>query len=139
MTTIDEFWAELKLDPFGDNEFQHHGIKGMKWGVRRERGPGGTVGSNPAASSSHLSDSDLRDAVNRMQLERQFQQLSTERTAKGESFTKNLLKDIGKKQVRRIANTAVDIAVEQAIHKVGVKTESPGIQEVAKRMKPKKK
>jgi hypothetical protein len=136
-TTIDELFSAIQVVP--DTDAEHHGIKGMKWGIRRKRGPAGTVSSNPGVSAKHLSDSDLREAVNRMQLERTFNQLSSERTAKGESFTKTLMKDIGKKQVKRIANSAVDIAVEQAIHKIGVKAESPGIQEVAKRMKPKKK
>lgn len=31
-----------------ENFLAHHGIPGMRWGIRRERGPGGTVGSNPA-------------------------------------------------------------------------------------------
>lgn len=123
-----------------DDFLAHHGIKGQRWGIRRERGPGGTVSSNPSAKSiRRLSDADLRDAVNRMQLERQFQQLSAERVQKGDSFTKALLKDIGKRQVKRVANTAVDIAVERAIHQAGVKGDSKAVQEVASRLKPKKK
>jgi len=127
MTTIDEY-------------LEHHGIKGMKWGVRRERGSDGTVSGNLSKVNPRtLSDSDLRAAVNRMQLERQFSQLATERVSKGDGFAKNLLKDIGKQQVRRVASKAADLAIEAAIKQAGVKTESKAVQEVAKRLKPKKK
>lgn len=153
MTTIDEFLAEKGfVKPPVQKKFtiggflKHYGIRGMRWGIRRERGPAGTVSSNPAvkaptaANPRKLSDQDLQAAVQRMRLEREFRQLrDSERPAKGESFTKNLLKDIGKKQVRRVANTAADIAVEQAIAQFGVKSKNPQISEVATRMKPKKK
>lgn len=143
MTTIDEMFAVMKVQP-GDKV--DHGIKGQRWGIRRERGGDGTVGGNPinAKSPRHLSDSDLRAAVNRMQLERQFSQLQGEtgnssRSSKGASFTKNFLASQGKKQLRRVADKAVDIAVEQAIKSVAGKTGNKHVEEVAKRLKPKKK
>lgn len=34
-----------------DLQLFHHGIKGMKWGVRREDGPDGTVSSNPSVKA----------------------------------------------------------------------------------------
>lgn len=125
-----------------DGVLAHHGIKGMKWGIRRERGPGGTVSSNPSAKKggvSHLSDTELRELVGRMQLEKTFHSLSSEDQSKADGFVKGLLKDIGKSQVRRVAKGAADIAIEQAIKQVGVKTESQQIQELARRIKPKKK
>lgn len=140
MTTIDELFAFVQVQP-GDKV--DHGVKGQRWGIRRDRGPDGTVSGNPANKISSnprkLTDEDLRAAVNRMQLERQFQQLSSERVSKGESFTKNMLKEIGKKQVKRVANTAADIAVEQAIKQLGVKTDNQQLGELATRLKPKKK
>jgi hypothetical protein len=113
---------------------EHHGIKGQKWGIRRKRGPEGTV----ASAAKHLSNEELQAAVTRMNLEKQFNTLSA-KDAKGESFTKGLLKEIGKNQVKRVAKGAADIAVEQAIRQLGVKTESKGIVELSSRIKPKKK
>jgi len=77
----------------------HHGIRGMKWGVRRKRGPDGTVSSaangskssasgdtnlssdaqkiadNAGKSTSELSTKDLQDAVNRANVVKQYNQL----------------------------------------------------------------
>lgn len=133
-TTIDEMFLEMGL--------AHHGIPGMKWGQRRERGSDGTVGGNPdnaVTNPRSLSDSDLRSAVNRMQLERQFTQLQSERVQAGSGFAKQILKDIGKQQVRRVASKTADLAIEAALTKAGKKTGNPALGELAKRMKPKKK
>lgn len=144
-TTIDELFLKFNILPV-DGDAEHHGIKGQKWGIRRERGPGGTVGSNPlhARDPRKLSDEDLRAAVNRMQLERQFSQLQAEtgnssRGARGTDFAKKFLADQGKKQLRRVTDKAVDIAVEQAIKGVAGKTGNKHVEEVARRLKPKKK
>lgn len=147
---------ELVNDAIIEGAIEHHGIKGMRWGVRREDGPDGTVSSNPAvktetptaahpkgssasSSTSHLSDEELRNLVNRLQMERQLKTLSEENQKQADSFIKGLMKDIGKRQVRRVANTAADIAIEQALAKVGAKSGNPGIEEVAKRLGGKKK
>lgn len=57
---------------------EHHGIKGMKWGVRRKRGRDGRVDSSakPKPKAHELSDDDLRAAINRLQMEKQYAQLS---------------------------------------------------------------
>lgn len=68
----------------------HFGIKGMKWGVRRERGPDGTVGGGHPASEdaikavktqmtinktgtlNSVSSKDLKQLVDRMDLEKRY-------------------------------------------------------------------
>lgn len=144
-TTIDELFVKFGVLPL-EEDAEQSGIKGMRWGIRRERGADGTVGGNPinAKDPRKLSDADLRSAVNRMQLERQFSQLQAEtsnssRGSKGVNFTKDFLASQGKKQLRRVADKAVDIAVEQAIKQVAGKTGNKHVDEVAKRLKPKKK
>lgn len=143
MTTIDELLSKLNIEP---DHLEHHGIKGQRWGIRRDRGPDGTVSSNPlnAKDPRKLSDEDLRAAVNRMQLERQFSQLQAEtgnssRGSRGGDFAKKFMAQQGKQQLNKIAGKAVDIAVEQAIHAVAKKSGNKHLEDLAKRMKPKKK
>ena len=50
---------------------EHAGVKGMKWGVRKDDSGGGRT--------SGMSDSALQAAVNRMNLEKNFERLMEER------------------------------------------------------------
>lgn len=106
---------------------EHYGVKGMKWGVRRDRsgasGPtevsviaptgkrirtsGGsghpaseeaiktasTKQKSRASGVRSLSNKEIQDAVRRMQLEKQFNELSAKPgiLAKGQKFAKSLL------------------------------------------------
>lgn len=47
-----------------NDELQHHGVKGMKWGVRKER-----------KSVKSMTDKELQKANNRMRLEREYKEL----------------------------------------------------------------
>lgn len=77
-----------------DEILEHHGIKGMHWGVRRSQGKDGTVASaHPVASSEDsskatkfrsqakasgthtLSNQELQHLVSRMNLEQQYSKL----------------------------------------------------------------
>lgn len=60
-----------------DDILQHYGIKGMKWGVRRKRGPSGRVSSDYSSvrklkkkKLSQLSNADLKKIKKRMDLEK---------------------------------------------------------------------
>jgi hypothetical protein len=138
------------------NELAHHGIKGMRWGVRRTQKQLGNVGSssqskprkeiseeqsdkakksvaNEAASVarnakeiqsaisnirkasrkgedlSKMSDSELREKVNRMNLEQQYSRLSADKTSKGETYVSNALSIAG--SVLAAGASAVTIAL----------------------------
>lgn len=121
----------------------HHGIKGMKWGVRRSeaelaraRGESPKTSSakskkargifkkkSPATKSeskpkskniSEMSDDELRRMVNRLQLEKQYRELSPKQVSKGKAFydkyvapavadtARNVAKDYLNKQLREV-------------------------------------
>lgn len=79
----------------------HHGVKGMKWGVRKSRSARPGSKSNPITPSadaqrhhtnlkkhkSQLSDQDLRDLVNRLNTEQQLSRL----TGDGKSAVQKIL------------------------------------------------
>ena len=59
----------------------HHGILGQKWGVRRYQNPDGSLTSEGKERYGYktMSDSELRDAVNRKRLENRYKELKTGR------------------------------------------------------------
>ena len=89
----------------------HHGIKGQKWGVRRFRNADGTLTAAGKKRAKTLSDSqrvnkirkkkvsqmsneELRDANNRLQLERQYKDL-TKKTSTGKKIALTIIATAG--------------------------------------------
>lgn len=118
----------------------HHGIRGMRWGIRRKRGPGGTVGSgspsHPATSEdaanakefhdrakthgTHtLSNKELQHLVNRINLEQQYSRVTSNQGKKnaGKKFAKEILIGVGKTQITKLASDAATKAVSGALRK----------------------
>ena len=101
------------------NELYHHGIKGMRWGVRRYQNPDGSltelgkrrvgIKSNRHKKSlsryssakyvnknvKDLTDDELRRRINRLQMERQLRDLSRSEESRGAQFVESLLRSTG--------------------------------------------
>lgn len=114
----------------------HYGVKGMRWGVRRDRSPqkvqvatqpgkrvktsGGkyqttspeavraAIIKQKAAKSTtdSLSNKQLQEAITRMNLERQFAQLAGEHRSVGQKLASAILGQIGDKEAAALGTMA---------------------------------
>lgn len=116
---------------------EHHGILGMKWGVRRKRGADGRVIKNggsggntsseaPSSQNSqrhyarsskhaHLTNDQLNERINRIQLEKRYSELTMSRgeAARRRLYTK--FEDAAVKGVTNILSKAIEAKIAQAI------------------------
>ena len=104
-----------------DNELYHHGVKGMKWGVRKTpvRSSSGatrkrksntlslfkkkkttrkvsSANSSPAQTKSikDMSDDELRKRIERVRLEQQYQQLNPKTVSMGQRIAKRIMNNV---------------------------------------------
>ena len=127
-----------------ENHLEQHGVKGMKWGVRkrrsasadkqkpkpkpsttakesrqvqrtsdRSRGAGKANSLAQRPQNRRMSDAELRNRLNRLQMEKQYRELTT--SPKGKSFVKEVLQDTGKQVAQQVVKTAANVALEMAI------------------------
>lgn len=118
-----------------DNEFYHHGIKGMRWGVRRYQNKDGSLTNvgrkrrkskgeevhedyrkaHSKKSVKSMSDAELKSRNNRLQMERQYSMM-TKKTGRGKKVVTALIAAAGTitaaegayKTYKRVADVAVD-------------------------------
>ena len=121
-----------------NNTLNHWGIKGMKWGVRRYQNKDGSL--TPAGKKRYddsdvhedhrktypksvksMSDAELRSAINRMQMEKQYAQLNHKEKSAGRKWIESLLtesaKEIAKQYVSKYAKMGIDKAITAAVNK----------------------
>lgn len=98
-----------------DDVLKHYGVKGMRWGVKRTTPTAPTHGDAGKAkkvikrarenrTTDVLSNKDLRVAIERMNLEQQYQRLRPKSNSeKAKQFVTQQLLGIGKEQGNKIA------------------------------------
>lgn len=111
------------------NTLQHHGIKGMKWGIRRYQNKDGSLtpegrkrySDDQSYRVKNMTDQELRDRINRLQLEKQYKSLlepsGQNKVNKGKAFVQNVLETSGKNIATQLATYAMGTLVNKYIGK----------------------
>ena len=91
---------------------KHHGVKGMKWGVRKDRKASKNSidtkkdRKKTSRNVKQLSDKELITYINRLQNEKKLKSLVKEDISPGKKFVKDLLVTEGKRQATKYINKA---------------------------------
>ena len=100
------------------DELQHHGIKGQKWGVRRfQNADGSLTTAGKQRASATLTNAQLKQKIERLQLEKQLRELTNAEVNSGRVYAQKILKDVGSKVLTTAASGALLYAGKAAITK----------------------
>ena len=128
-----------------DNELYHHGVKGMKWGVRKTpvRSSSGATRkrksntmslfkkkkttrnasvakSSPTQTKSvkDMSDDELRRKIERVRLEQQYQQLNPKTVSRGQRIAKRVMNNVIVPAAEDLGKQVVKSFMAKGINKV---------------------
>lgn len=115
----------------------HHGVKGMKWGIRKARkassffsrkSKSGKNNQNKTETKSksntskkkvnikNLSDSELQGKIRRLQLEKQYRDLKRDEVSTGRKMVGDILKTSGKTLGVQVVNYVGGKAINKAFN-----------------------
>jgi hypothetical protein len=117
---------------FSEDELAHYGKLGMRWGRRKKSSSSEDSGSAEPAKPrvKDMSDDDLRSAINRLKMEKEFATLTTPQVNAGKKLVGKMLLDIG----QQIAKEYVTAQANKSIygHPGGMKAALAAAEAAAK-------
>ncbi|MET0786504.1 MAG: hypothetical protein ABWY25_07360 [Paenisporosarcina sp.] len=113
---------------------EHHGVKGMRWGVRKKRNDSAFRDRNRTTygkSPKKLSSAELEKRIRRMEAEKRYNDLNKRDVSKGEQIAAEILTNSGKKVATTVLTGAGILAIKAVAKKKGLDVGS--IAELTKR------
>jgi len=111
-----------------DNFLEHFGVKGMKWGIRKDGKGSGKKSAQQTAKT--LTNKELKKRVDRMNMEKQYTTLVKKSEAasvsKGQKIVNGVVSDYGSRVVRGLTKKGAEKTVEYTVKKVGEFSASRG-------------
>jgi len=131
----------------------HHGVKGMKWGVRKERSSSGDLRRKATSNFltrlaanrkkkvkpakpeklkkakrkkvKDMSEAELQEHINRLQLERRLKDVKRQNTGEARAMVKDILKNSFRSAATATTTQIMKYAMATAVNSV-VKSKIPG-------------
>lgn len=114
------------------NELYHYGVLGMRWGVRKSRASGLSLSRPKRVKSedytraktlkkkklSELTNAELKELNNRMQLESQYKNLKKQNISMGQKFVTDVAYETAKNTVSSYAQKYAKQGIEQFVTKM---------------------
>lgn len=111
-----------------DDVLEHFGVKGMKWGVRKNRSGSASEDAQRAdaarkkiktgGGTKALSNKELQDLVTRMNLEQQYKKLTPPpKSSAAKKFVTDILVNVGKQQASKVVSDLATKQVAEAMKK----------------------
>lgn len=122
MRLVDDELAQDSIQE-GEDFIEHFGVKGMRWGVRKRRNESERARTfNQPRSKKNIkdmSDQELREVLNRMNMEQQYSNLSKKSSGRsvnqqimglGATFVGGIALNIARQQIQNQANAKISAA-----------------------------